>query len=77
MLEHKRKDLIAEKRKRLLEKLVSDLSHENPSVYYLATADIAQLLRKTIETGGRLAAEDRTLLLQLSERDIEVILSLH
>ncbi|MEM7596876.1 MAG: hypothetical protein AAF382_04205 [Pseudomonadota bacterium] len=77
MLQDKRKDLDGERQKRLLQKLVSDLSHENPNVYYMPTAGIAALLHETIKTGGRLAAEDRELLQRLTSRDIEVLLSLH
>ncbi|MEM6896655.1 MAG: hypothetical protein AAF576_04710 [Pseudomonadota bacterium] len=77
MLEDKRKDLDAEKKKKLLQRLLSDLSAEDPNVYYMATADVAAIIKKTIETGGRLSADDRTLLKGLSQRDIEVILSLH
>ena len=77
MLQDKRKDLDGERQRRLLQKLVSDLSHENPNVYYMPTAGIAALLHETIKTGGRLSAEDRDLLQKLSVRDIEVLLSLH
>lgn len=77
MLEEKRKDLDGEKQKRLLQRLVSDLSHANPNVYYMPTAGIAGLLHETIKTGGRLSPEDRALLQRLSLRDIEVLLSLH
>ncbi len=77
MLQDKRKDLDGERQKRLLQRLVSDLSHENPSVYYMPTAGIAGLIHETIKTGGRLNAEERGLLQRLTKRDIEVLLSLH
>ncbi|MEM9436443.1 MAG: hypothetical protein AAGA15_05325 [Pseudomonadota bacterium] len=77
MLEEKRKDLDSERQKRLLQRLVSDLSHQSPMVYYMPTADIAALLEANIKKGGRLSPEDRALLQKLSKRDIEVILSLH
>lgn len=76
-MKDKRKDLDGERQKVLLQKLVSDLSHENPNVYYMPTAGIAVLLHDTIQTGGRLSAEDRELLKRLTLRDIEVVLSLH
>ena len=77
MLQEKRKDLDGERQKRLLRKLMSDLSHANPNVYYMDTAGIAQLIHETIKTGGRLSAEDRDVLKRLTPRDIEVLLSLH
>ena len=77
MLEEKRTDLEAEKRRKLLQRLVENLSHASPAVYYMPTSEIAKLLVKTIETGGRLSPEDRAMLKPLSARDIEVILSLH
>lgn len=76
-LKDKRKDLDGERQKRLLQKLVSDLSHENQNVYYMPTSGIAALLHETIKHGGRLSADDRSLLQKLSVRDIEVLLSLH
>ncbi|MEL7012960.1 MAG: hypothetical protein AAFO72_06735 [Pseudomonadota bacterium] len=77
MLQDKRKDLDGERQKRLLQKLVADLSHQDPNVYYMPTAGIAARLHETIKTGGRLAAEDREILQRLTLRDIEVLLSLH
>ncbi len=77
MLHEKRKDLDGERQKRLLDKLVSDLSHEDPNIYYMPTAGIAALLHETIKSGGRLSTEERHLLERLSLRDIEVLLSLH
>lgn len=76
-MKEKRTDLDGERQKRLLQKLVSILSHENQDVYYMPTAGIAALLHEAIKTGGRLNAEDRALLQRLSVRDIEVLLSLH
>lgn len=77
VLQDKRKDLDGEKQKRLLQRLVADLSRENPNIYYMPTAGIAGILHDTIKTGGRLSAEDRELLQRLTLRDIEVLLSLH
>ena len=75
-MEEKRKDLAGERQKRLLGKLVEDLSGEEPELYYQPTSSIAQLLHERIRTGGRLSKEERELLTELSERDIEVLLSL-
>jgi hypothetical protein len=77
MLRDKRKDLDGEKQKRLLQKLVSDLSRENPNVYYKSTSEIALMLKRTIDAGNGLTTDDRTLLQRLTVRDIEVLLSLH
>ena len=75
-MEEKRKDLAGERQKKLLRKLVEDLSSEEPELYYQPTSYIAQLLHERIKTGGRLSKEDRELLSTRSERDIEVLLSL-
>ena len=76
MLEDKRKDLDAERRKVLLQRLVSELSQESPDVYYLPTAQIAMMIHADVQTGRGLNGEERALLGPLSARDIEVILSL-
>ncbi len=77
MLEEKRKDLESEKRKRLLGKLLEELSRTEADLYYRSTSEIAAFLKKHIEGGTGLLAEEKSLLERLSRRDIEVLLSLH
>ncbi|MEX0278713.1 MAG: hypothetical protein AB3N07_04890 [Ruegeria sp.] len=77
MLEEKRKDLDSEKQKRLLRKLVEDLSRTEPDLYYRPTSEIALFLTKYIDGDSGLLAEEKSLLKRLSQRDIEVLLSLH
>lgn len=77
MLQEKRIDLDSEKQKRLLRKLVEQLSRSEPDLYYRPTSEIASFLIKHIEGDAGLLAEEKSLLKRLSQRDIEVILSLH
>lgn len=77
MLHDKRQDLDAEKQKALLERMVAELSRENPDLYYRSTSDIAQEIRRHVDEGAQLNADERALLAPLTPKDIQVILSLH
>ncbi|WP_170334464.1 hypothetical protein [Ruegeria arenilitoris] len=77
MLEEKRKDLDSEKQKKLLFRLVDELSRSSPDLYYRSTSEIAAYLEAYIRKGAKLSAYDRALLTRLSRRDLEVLLSLH
>ncbi len=77
MLEEKRKDLDSEKQKKLLLRLVNELSHSSPDLYYRPTSEIATYLANYIRKGARLSADERSLMTRLSRRDLEVLLSLH
>lgn len=77
MLQDKRADLDAEKRKRLIIRLLEDLSRSNGDLYYRPTSEIALQIRKYIETEADLHHEEKVLLEPLDQRDIEVLLSLH
>lgn len=77
MLQEKREDLDAEKQKKLLQRLVSDLSRENPDLYYQPASEIARQIRHRIADGTHLSSDERSLMARLGQRDIEVLLSLH
>ena len=77
MLEEKRKDLDSEKQKKILFKLVNELSHSSPDLYYRPTSEIAAYLENFIRKGARLSADEKALMTRLSRRDLEVLLSLH
>ncbi|MBE1283800.1 MAG: hypothetical protein GJ676_10865 [Rhodobacteraceae bacterium] len=77
MLQDKRNDLDAEKRKALLQRIVQKISQDNPAFYYLRTSEIAVIIEQHVSAAGNLNAEDRALLAPLSRRDIEILLSLH
>jgi hypothetical protein len=77
MLEEKRKDLDSEKQKKLLFRLVDELSHSSPDLYYRPTSEIAAYLETYIRKDAKLSADDRSLMTRLSRRDLEVLLSLH
>lgn len=79
MLEDKRENLESARQRRLLDDLVSHLSHEDPNIYYMPTSGIAALLYEAIKsnTVPDLNQEKQELLKRMSLRDIEVMLSLH
>ena len=77
MLEEKLSDLIAQKQRKLLQRLVEVLSKTNPDLYYQPTSLIARQVKTHIEAGENLINEERELLQSLTQRDIEVLLSLH
>ncbi|WP_136439581.1 hypothetical protein [Pacificoceanicola onchidii] len=77
MLQDNRKDLDAERRKPLLERLLKEIGRDNPDLYYRSTSEIAQLIAAHIERGATLHPEERALVQGLSPRDIAVVLSLH
>ncbi|MEM7520734.1 MAG: hypothetical protein AAF307_06820 [Pseudomonadota bacterium] len=77
MLEEKRQDLESEKQKKLLQRLVAELSREQPDLYYRSTAEIASQIRTYAAGDAKLINDEKALLKDLSQRDIEVLLSLH
>ncbi|MEM7461669.1 MAG: hypothetical protein AAF362_03215 [Pseudomonadota bacterium] len=77
MLKDKRADLDAEKRKKLIARIVKELSRENIDLYYQSTSAIARLVKQHVDSGSNLSADDKSLLETLDQRDIEVLLSLH
>ena len=77
MLQEKRKDLDAEKQKRLLQRLLNELTRSRPDLYYQATGQIARQIKDYMADGASLTADERDLLERLTVRDIEVLLSLH
>ncbi|MEM8775090.1 MAG: hypothetical protein AAGF53_08650 [Pseudomonadota bacterium] len=77
MLEEKRKDLDSEKQKRLLQSLVEELSRTEMDFYYRPTSEIAAYLNTYIDEGAKLSVDEKALLQRLTQRDIEVLLSLH
>lgn len=77
MLQDRRADLDSEKQKALLTRLLSVLSHNHPDLYYRTTAEIAHQIHRSIRTGEKLNATERTRLMQLTASDIKVLRSLH
>ncbi|WP_434055818.1 MAG: hypothetical protein RDA78_13510 [Roseibium sp.] len=77
MLQEKRHDLDAEKRKQLVQRLVAELSRLGGDLYYQPTSQIALQIRNYAAGDAKLTAEEKALLAPLSQRDIEVLLSLH
>jgi hypothetical protein len=77
MLQEKHGDLDAEKRKKLITRLLEDLSRSNPDLYYQPTSQIALQIKQQVDEGTNLNNDDRALLSPLTLRDIGVLLSLH
>lgn len=77
MLQDKRIDLDSVKRKQLIDRLLHDISRTHGDLYYQPTSAIALLIHKSIQNGAALNADEKALLASLTQRDIEVLLSLH
>ena len=60
-LQEKRRDLDGEKRKVLLQRLLSELSGLDPNLYYQSTSQVALLLRAYIDGDAKLVQNDRKL----------------
>lgn len=76
-MEDKRQDLDSEKQKKLLERLVDELSRTHVDFYYQPTSEIAYLLKRHIREDAKLTSDERMLVERLSPRDIQIMLSLH
>ena len=77
MLEDKNADLIAEKRKKLLERLIVEISRTGFDLYYAPTSQVADYLLKYAEKDAGLNADEHGLLEGLERRAVEILLSLH
>ena len=77
MLQEKKSNTIAEKQKAILMRLISELSHQSPDLYYQPTNQIARLVKDHIRQGHNMNADDIELMKKLSSRDIQILLSLH
>lgn len=77
MLQEKRKDLDGERQRKLLDRLVGQLSRSDHDLYYRSTSDIALRLEGYIAEEADLTVDDRALLMRLSRRDIQLLLSLN
>ncbi|MEM6538908.1 MAG: hypothetical protein AAF742_09270 [Pseudomonadota bacterium] len=77
VLAAKREDLTVEKQKKILERLVGELSRDHIDFYYKSTIDVAYLLRDYIRGKAQLSVDERALVEPLSQRDIQLRLSLH
>ena len=77
MLQEKKSDTIAERQKAVLMRLIAEISHQSPDLYYQPTNQIARLLKENIRQGRNMNADDIELMKRLSSRDIQILLSLH
>ena len=75
MLHDKKSETDGERQKALLRRLVSELNSENPDLYYQPTSEVARLIQDRMKS--TLNGDERKLMSRLTQRDIEVLLSLH
>lgn len=76
-MEEKRRDLKSTKQKKIIMDIVSELNRTDPSLYYLSTSEIALEVKNYIETSEQLVQGDKALVTDLSQRDVQMLLSLH
>lgn len=76
-LKEKRRDLKSTKQKKIVMDIVSELNRTDPSLYYLSTSEIALEVKNYIETSEQLVQGDKALVTDLSQRDVQMLLSLH
>jgi len=76
-MEEKRKDLISTKQKELLAKLLVSLQSEHPNFYYLSTTEVAYEILEYSKEYSELSREERSLITDLSMRDVQILLSLN
>ncbi|MEM1287360.1 MAG: hypothetical protein AAGH60_03310 [Pseudomonadota bacterium] len=77
MLTEKRNDLASAKQKRLLNRKVEELSKSDADLYYRSTSYIAAQLKTNMDADKTLSVQEKALVADLSQRDIEVLLSHH
>jgi len=68
-------ELKSEKQKKIIERVVDDMSKEDQSLYYAPTVDIVRIIMSKIETEGYLSKEEALLMEGLDFRDIQNFLS--
>ncbi|QBF30234.1 hypothetical protein CFI11_03245 [Thalassococcus sp. S3] len=76
MLQDKTSDLVAEKRKKLLERLITEVGRGGYDLYYASTSQVATYLLDYASNRAQLNADERALLDGLDQRDIGMILSM-
>ena len=74
-MEDKRVNLESEKRKKILDRMVEDLSREHMDFYYLPAIQIARVLHETVQSGDGLNQDELDLLRPLTLKDIHMLLS--
>ncbi|MEO1642019.1 MAG: hypothetical protein AAFR74_01700 [Pseudomonadota bacterium] len=74
-MEEKRKDLTAERQKKLIQTLLEKMSAGDPNFYYLSTSQVAMRLHDYIRKGAKLPQEDSAIMMPLTQKDLQVLLS--
>ncbi len=76
-MEEHRKDLKDSKQRKVLDQLMQELVNEHPSFYYLSTTEVAAKLHERIEDATGISHDDLELVKDLSQKDIQMLLSIH
>lgn len=76
-MEEMPEEVKSQKQKKLLLRLVRDLSRQHMDFYYQPTTEVAYALKTHIEKTSDLTQTERALLEPLSEYDIQILLSLN
>lgn len=76
-MEEKRKDLKSNLQKEIVTEVINALNESHPSFYYLSTVEIAGEVKTYINESGKLSREKLDLVKDLTQRDIQMLLSLH
>jgi len=74
--EEKEKDLLTNKKKEIIQKIVSHLRDSDRELYYAPTIEIAELVVQHIQS-EKLNAKDREIVQELSRDDVQILMSLN
>jgi len=66
-----------EKRRKVLTKIIKDLTEDNIDMYYNSTSDTSNLIKDYIEKKKNLSKDELDLVQDMSARDISLLLSIN
>lgn len=70
-------ELKSDKKKKAIDKLVSQLAKDATDIYYMPTAEVAEKILGIVQSRKGISSEDYELLKDLDTRDIQIIMSIH
>ena len=76
-LEEKKQDLKSTRQKAIIQKVMQSLAESHPDFYYLPTIELAAEIQAYIRAPGNFQHEDVQDVVNLSRRDIQLLLGLH
>ena len=66
-----------EKRRKVLTKIIKDLTEDNIDMYYNSTSDTSNLIKDYIDKKKNLSKDELDLVQDMSQRDISLLLSIN